>query len=373
MTFAAALERAGHELVLVRPHAGRAAHRRARGRAAAGALARRWSPSPRAAAPTGCCSPSRPTRPPAPRRGWPSWPGRGRSWWRCRTASSTGRWSSRSPAAPTVLPAVIWVPAEVVAPGRVRQRGPVELTVPDGDAGRALAQLLGGGVTLTSEFAAVAWRKLAVNAVAGLMVLARRRAGMFARPDVLALARAYAEEVFAVARAEGADAAARRRRGAAGLLRRAAARPGHVDPVRRRGRARARVGGAQRRRPPPRRAARDRDPGQRRRGAPARRRVRPDGIIRFMDPWVIWLIAAVIFAVGEIATLGFFLAPFAGGALRRRARVGRRRRLADLAGACSCSSRACCSPRCARSRSRTGGCRRSCARAPRPWSAGRRW
>jgi membrane protein implicated in regulation of membrane protease activity len=34
-----------------------------------------------------------------------------------------------------------------------------------------------------------------------------------------------------------------------------------------------------------------------------------------MDPWVIWLIAAVIFAVGEMATTGFFLAPFAGGAL----------------------------------------------------------
>jgi membrane protein implicated in regulation of membrane protease activity len=34
-----------------------------------------------------------------------------------------------------------------------------------------------------------------------------------------------------------------------------------------------------------------------------------------MDPWVIWLIAAVVFAVGEIATLGFFLAPFAGGAV----------------------------------------------------------
>ena len=33
-----------------------------------------------------------------------------------------------------------------------------------------------------------------------------------------------------------------------------------------------------------------------------------------MDPWVLWLIAAVIFGVGEIATLGFFLAPFAGGA-----------------------------------------------------------
>jgi membrane protein implicated in regulation of membrane protease activity len=33
-----------------------------------------------------------------------------------------------------------------------------------------------------------------------------------------------------------------------------------------------------------------------------------------MDPWVIWLIVAVVLAVGEIATLGFFLAPFAGGA-----------------------------------------------------------
>jgi 2-dehydropantoate 2-reductase len=104
-----------------------------------------------------------------------------------------------------VLPAIVWVPAEVIAPGRVRQRGPVELTVPEGPEGRALQELLGGGVTLSDDFATVAWRKLAVNAVAGLMVLARRRAGMFARADVARLARAYAEEVFAVARAEGAD------------------------------------------------------------------------------------------------------------------------------------------------------------------------
>jgi membrane protein implicated in regulation of membrane protease activity len=34
-----------------------------------------------------------------------------------------------------------------------------------------------------------------------------------------------------------------------------------------------------------------------------------------MDAWVIWLIVAVAFGVGEIFTLGFFLAPFAGGAL----------------------------------------------------------
>ena len=34
-----------------------------------------------------------------------------------------------------------------------------------------------------------------------------------------------------------------------------------------------------------------------------------------MDPWVLWLIAAVVLGLGEIATMGFFLAPFAVGAL----------------------------------------------------------
>ena len=34
-----------------------------------------------------------------------------------------------------------------------------------------------------------------------------------------------------------------------------------------------------------------------------------------MDEWVLWLIAAVLLAGGEVLTLGFFLAPFAAGAL----------------------------------------------------------
>ena len=33
-----------------------------------------------------------------------------------------------------------------------------------------------------------------------------------------------------------------------------------------------------------------------------------------MDPWVLWVIVAVLFALGEMASLSFFLAPFAGGA-----------------------------------------------------------
>ena len=34
-----------------------------------------------------------------------------------------------------------------------------------------------------------------------------------------------------------------------------------------------------------------------------------------MDDWVIWLVAAVALAVGEVATTSFFLGPFAIGAL----------------------------------------------------------
>ena len=33
-----------------------------------------------------------------------------------------------------------------------------------------------------------------------------------------------------------------------------------------------------------------------------------------MDPWVLWLIAAVILAIGEIVSMSLFLAPFAAGA-----------------------------------------------------------
>ena len=34
-----------------------------------------------------------------------------------------------------------------------------------------------------------------------------------------------------------------------------------------------------------------------------------------MSGWVFWIIAAIVLAVGEMLTLSFFLAPFAGGAL----------------------------------------------------------
>ena len=33
-----------------------------------------------------------------------------------------------------------------------------------------------------------------------------------------------------------------------------------------------------------------------------------------MDEWVIWLLVGIAFSIGEMATLGFFMAPFAAGA-----------------------------------------------------------
>jgi 2-dehydropantoate 2-reductase len=107
----------------------------------------------------------------------------------------------------TVLPVVVWLPAEVVGPGRVQMRGAVSLTVADDETGRAFAALLDGSgaeVTLAEDFVTVAWHKLIANAVAGLMALSGRRSGIFRRSDVADVGRALAREGVAVARAEGA-------------------------------------------------------------------------------------------------------------------------------------------------------------------------
>ena len=101
----------------------------------------------------------------------------------------------------TVLPAVVWFPAERLAADRVLLRGDPEITLPDEPAAHEVAPLLGAEVS--DEFDVLAWRKLAINAAAAVMVLSGRRAGMFRRPEVASLARALTAECFAVARAEG--------------------------------------------------------------------------------------------------------------------------------------------------------------------------
>ncbi len=106
----------------------------------------------------------------------------------------------------TVLPSVVWFPAQREPDASVWLRAKPRLTLPEvPQAQRVVDALLGTRceVELSADFATVAWRKLLQNAVAGLMVLANRRAGMFRREDISELALAYLREGLAVARAEG--------------------------------------------------------------------------------------------------------------------------------------------------------------------------
>jgi 2-dehydropantoate 2-reductase len=107
----------------------------------------------------------------------------------------------------TVLPSMVWFPAQREQVASVRLRATPRLTLPDAPQAQAIADALSGSrcaVELSSDFLSIAWRKLLQNAAAGLMVLANRRAGMFSRADITQLALAYLRECLAVARAQGA-------------------------------------------------------------------------------------------------------------------------------------------------------------------------
>ncbi len=107
----------------------------------------------------------------------------------------------------TVLPSVVWFPAQREPDASVWLRAQARLTLP-ATAGSSLVQSVLRDtlctVDLAQDFTTVAWRKLLQNAVAGLMVLAGRRAGMYTRADITALGLDYLRECLTVARAEGA-------------------------------------------------------------------------------------------------------------------------------------------------------------------------
>lgn len=108
----------------------------------------------------------------------------------------------------TILPAIVWWPAERDADGDVEVRAPqLWLTMPAGsDADEFAGMMEPGGlhVNRTDDMRTELWRKLLLNAVFGLMVLAARRAGMFADEGVLDVGRALGHECVAVAQAVGA-------------------------------------------------------------------------------------------------------------------------------------------------------------------------
>ncbi len=110
-------------------------------------------------------------------------------------------------AARQILPSVVWFPAQREAGNAVWLRGSPRLTLPDVAESALVLDALRGTrceVDVTADFTQVAWRKLMQNALAGLMVLTGRRAGMFSRIDITGLSLALLQECLAVARAEGA-------------------------------------------------------------------------------------------------------------------------------------------------------------------------
>jgi 2-dehydropantoate 2-reductase len=113
-------------------------------------------------------------------------------------------------ASSAVIPGIVWFSAETQPDGWVRLRTDARLTLPTGPAATTFADLwraAGGTADCDPDFVTAAWRKLLVNAVAGLMVLTGRRSGMFRRDDLADLAQRYAAECIDVARAEGAQLA----------------------------------------------------------------------------------------------------------------------------------------------------------------------
>lgn len=107
-----------------------------------------------------------------------------------------------------ITPAVVDIPAERSAPGRVRQRRDGSILVPDGAAGAAFAALFAHtpiAVSTTADFRAAAWKKLALNCAGAVNALTLKPAGVARREPVAEIMRALVGECVAVGRAEGAD------------------------------------------------------------------------------------------------------------------------------------------------------------------------
>jgi 2-dehydropantoate 2-reductase len=106
-----------------------------------------------------------------------------------------------------IVPAVVDIPAERAAPGRIRQRRMGTIVVPRGIHGDAFVRLFARApvdVTTTDDFATTAWTKLALNCAGAVSALTLQPAGITWREDIADIQRAMVRECVAVGRAEGA-------------------------------------------------------------------------------------------------------------------------------------------------------------------------
>jgi 2-dehydropantoate 2-reductase len=106
-----------------------------------------------------------------------------------------------------VVPVVVHASAVRVGPGRVRCDGPLRLIVPAcAHAALIVEAFEGDGVSVrvVEDFQTAQWRKLCLNAVAGIMAATGRPAVVFRETMFRTMAQDLAMECVQVARAEGA-------------------------------------------------------------------------------------------------------------------------------------------------------------------------
>ena len=105
-----------------------------------------------------------------------------------------------------LLPAVIDCPAERTGPGRMRQRGPSWIVVPESAAGRAFVPLFRNTNfdVSTGDFTTRAWAKVCINAPGAISAILMKPTGVIAIDPIPELTRGMVRECLAVGRAEGA-------------------------------------------------------------------------------------------------------------------------------------------------------------------------
>jgi 2-dehydropantoate 2-reductase len=108
-----------------------------------------------------------------------------------------------------VVPAVVRLGGELVAPGHALINNPGDLVLPDTAGGNAVAAIFASTsirVQARSDFAEVLWSKYAVNlAVNGTTTLAMQPANRIAAPSLAGLSRAIIGECLDVASARGIE------------------------------------------------------------------------------------------------------------------------------------------------------------------------
>ena len=110
--------------------------------------------------------------------------------------------------ADAVMPALVYVTVERVAPGRIVHHSGSRVVVPEGAAGAAFARLLSGSGTKVepaADFTTALWQKLLSNIAANpITALTMRRIGVLLEPEVRDLAATVLREAVAAGRAAGA-------------------------------------------------------------------------------------------------------------------------------------------------------------------------